>query len=128
MNSNIVIIALLQFTLLCTPLVWQAAAQDQDEDPDQLWDISRELFQDCLKQRNSLQVKNHRMMPPLDLIRNGAILQQGDLLQELLAPEVVSHVLMQQSVNAGISQKNSYDNNRQENWFLKEFTAETSMP
>ena len=128
MNSNIVIIALLQIALVCTPLVWQAAALDQYEDPDQLWDISRELFQDCLKQRNSLQAKNHRMMPPLDLVLNSAKLQQGDLLRELLATEVVSHVLMHESGNAGISQKNRHDNNRYENWFLKELTAEASMP
>ncbi|MHB8058614.1 MAG: hypothetical protein ACYDHC_12055 [Desulfuromonadaceae bacterium] len=87
MNSKIVIIALLQLTLVCTPLVWQAAALDKDEDPDQLWDISRELFYDCLKQRSSLQVQNPRIMPSHDLMLNSAALQQADLLRELLASE-----------------------------------------
>lgn len=90
MNTKIVIIALLQLTLVCTPLVWQAAALDKDEDPaGQLWDISRELFYDCLKQRSSLQVQNPRIMPSHDLMLNSAALQQADLLRELLASETI---------------------------------------
>jgi hypothetical protein len=128
MNSNIAIIALLHIMLVCTPMVGQAAALDQDEDPDQLWDISRELFQDCLKQRESLQVKNHRIVLPRDQVRIHAKLQQGDLLQELLTPEVIQHGSIQKGGEAGKSQNNSHENSRQENWLLKEFTAETSIP
>ncbi|MDD2271566.1 MAG: hypothetical protein PHP95_07510 [Desulfuromonadaceae bacterium] len=127
MNSNIVIIALLQFTLLCTPLVLQAAALDQDEDPDQRW-VCKELCRVSNKQKNSLQVKSQRMIPPLDLIQNSAQLQQGELLQELLAPEVVSHVSMQQGGNEVGAGKYRHDTARQEDRLLKEFTAATSLP
>lgn len=128
MNSNIVIIALLQFTLVCTPLVCQVAAMDQEESPDQQW-ICRELCPASIKQNDSLQVKKHRMTPPQDLIQNSAQLKQGDLLQELIAPEAFRHISIQQSGNAGISQlNNNNDNNRQEDWFLKELTAETLIP
>lgn len=128
MNSTLVIIALLQFMLVCTPLAGQAAALDQDEDPDQLWDISSELFQDCLKQRESLQVKSHRMALSQDRIRVCAKLQQGDLLQELLTSEVISHGSIQKTEVGGKSHINSHENKGQEGWLLKEITAETSIP
>jgi len=129
MNSNLIIIALLQFTLFCTPLVWQAAALDLEESPDQQW-ICRELCPSSIKQKDSLPVKNQRMEPPQDRMLNSTKLQQGDLLQELLAPEaeVVSHVSMQQGGKEGNSQNNSHDSDWQENSFLKEFTAEKTMP
>lgn len=126
MNSKIVIIALLQFSLLCTPLVLQSAALDLEGSPDQRW-ICRELCPAIIEQNNPLPVKNHRMLPPQDLIQNNAKRQQGDLLQELLVAEVISHVSMQQSVKTGIAQRNSLDNIRQDNKLLKEITAETSM-
>ena len=71
MNSKIVIAVAVQFMLACAPLVGQAAALDRDKDPDLQWniDMDRELFQDCLKQRDSLRVKGNRMALPQDRIR-----------------------------------------------------------
>jgi hypothetical protein len=128
MNSKIVIVVLVQFMLACATLDGQAAALDQDKDPNQLWNINRELFQDCLNQRDSLRVKGNRVALPRDRERIHAKLQQGDLLRELLTPEVIRHGSIQLAEVAGKSQKNSDENNRQENWLLKEFTAETSIP
>ena len=84
MNSKIVIVVAVQFMLACAPLVGQAAALDRDKEQDQLWnmDIDRELFQDCLKQRDSLRVKGNRVALPRDRERIHAKLQQGDLLRE----------------------------------------------
>jgi len=128
MNSTLVIIVLLQVMLVCTPLVGQAAALDQDEDPDQLWDINRELFQECLKQRDSLRVKSHRIVLPRGRVRIHAKLLQGDLLQELLTPEVIRHGSIQKAEDGEKSHIDSHIHNRQERWLLKEFTAETSIP
>ena len=130
MNSKIVIAVAVQFMLACAPLVGQAAALERDKNPDQLWniDIDRELFQDCLKQRDSLRVKGNRMALPQDRVRINAKLQQGDLLHELLTPEVIRYGSIQMTEVAGKLQKNSHENNRQESWLLKEFTAETSIP
>ena len=119
MNSKLVIVALLQLMLVCTPLVGQAAALGQDEDPDQLLDISRELFQECLKQRDLLRVKSHRIVLPQDRVRIHAKLQQGDLLQELLTPEVIRHGSIQKAEDRGKSHIDSHVNNRQESWLLK---------
>lgn len=114
--------------LVCTPLIGQAATLGQGEDPDQLWDISRELFQECLKQRNSLQVKNHRGTLPLDGMRIHAKLQQGDLLQELLTSDIIRHESTWMMDVGEKSQQNSHENSRLENLLLKEFTAEPSIP
>lgn len=128
MNSNIIVIALLQFMLVCLPLVGQAAALGQDEDSDQLLDISRELFQDCIKQRDSLRVRSHRVELPRDRVRIHAKLQQGDLLQELLTPEVIRHGSIQMTKVGGKSQIIGHGNNPQESWLLKEFTAASALP
>jgi hypothetical protein len=127
MNSSIVIIALLQFTLLCTPLVLQAAALEQGEDSDQQW-VCNELCRVSNEQESPLQVKNQRVIPPQDLTQNSAQLQQGELLRELLVPEVVSHISMQQGGNEVGAEKYRHDTARQENRLLKEFTAATSLP
>lgn len=128
MNSNIVIIVLVQLMMVCTPLTGQAAALDRDTDQEQLWNIDRELFQDCLRQRDSLRMKHHRMVLPRARVRMHAMFQQGDLLQELLTPEVLRFGSNQSEVGAVESQKYSVENNRQESLILKEFTAETSNP
>lgn len=120
MSINRVIVVLLQFILVCAPLAEQASALDHDND---LGNVDRELFQDSLKQRSSLRIKNTR-----NRIRVLATLQQGALLQELLAPEVTGHGSIPKSLEAATSQRNSHENSRQENLLLKEFTAETSNP
>jgi hypothetical protein len=124
MNSNIVMVALVQFMLACTPMVGQAGALDRENDPEQLWNIDRELFRDCLKQRDLLRVKHHRMVLPGAHVRMHAKFHQGDLLQELLTPEVIRPGSIQVAEVAGQSQKSRIENNRQENLLLKEFTAE----
>jgi len=98
MKSNMVIVVLVQLMLVCTLLDGQAAAMDYDNDPDQLWKIDRELFQDCLKQRDPLHVKHHRIVRPPERVRIYANLQQDDLLRELLAPEVIRHGLAELSL------------------------------
>jgi hypothetical protein len=79
--------------LACAPMFSQAAALDRDKDPDQLWilDIDRVLFQDCLKQRDSLRVKGIRMALSRDRVRIHAKFQRDDLLHELLTPEVIRY-------------------------------------
>ena len=65
MNSKIVNVVAVQFMPACAPMFSQAAALDRDKDPDQLWiiDIDRVLFQDCLKQRDSLRVRGANITP-----------------------------------------------------------------
>ncbi|NTW99034.1 MAG: hypothetical protein HGB35_03725 [Geobacteraceae bacterium] len=128
MSINRVIIVLLQFILACSPLAGQAAALDHDKYPDQLMSIDRELFQECLKRRDSLRVKNHRVTLPRDRVQIHATLQQGNLLKELLSPEVIGHGSIPKDSEAAASQSISRENRRQENVLLKEFTAETSNP
>lgn len=128
MNSNIITIALLQIMILCTPLTGQAAALDRDKAHGQLWSVDRELFENSLKQRDSNRVKSHRMTLPRARVRIHAGLRQGDLLQELLTPEVVRHGSFQKSEAGEKSQENITENSRQESLLLKEFTAEASIP
>lgn len=93
MNSKIIIFALLQFMLVCTPLVGQSAALDQDNDAEQLSDIDRELYQDYLKSRDPLILRNYGIAAARERGRGRgrirAILRQDDLLQELLTPEAI---------------------------------------
>ena len=133
MSNTKVIVILLQFILACAPLAGQAAALDQDNDLDKLGNIDRELVQDCLKQRDSLRVKSPGVLLPRDRVRLLARLQPDDLLQELLAPEVIGpEVINNGSIpkdsEATASQGKSREYIRQENLLLKEFTAETSNP
>lgn len=128
MNSNIVIVVLVQFMLVCTLLDGQAAALDYDNDSDQLWKIDRELFQDYLKQRDLLRVKHHRIDRPPDRVWIYANLRQEDLLQELLASEDIRHGSITITEAAGKSQKNNHDSTRQESRLMKELAAETSIP
>lgn len=133
MSINKVIVILLQFVLACAPLAGQAAALDYDNDPDQLGNIDRELFQDCLKQRDSLRVKSPGVLLPRDRVRLLARLQPDDLLQELLAPEgigpeVIDNGSTPKDSEAAALQSNSREYIRQENLLLKEFTAETLNP
>lgn len=125
MSINRVIVVLLQFILACAPLAGQATALD---DPEQLVNINKELFQDCLKLRDPLRMKNHRVAKPSDRVPVLARLQQDDLLQELLTPEATGHGSIPKDSEAATSQSNSRENIRHENLLLKEFTAETSNP
>lgn len=126
MNRNIVIVVLVQLILACTPLAGHSL--DQDKGPDQLWNIDRELFQDCLRQRESIRAKNHRMVLPRSRVRVHDGLRKNELLQELLAPEVVRLGSIRKAAVAGTTQKNRQETDRQENLLLKEFTAESSHP
>ncbi|MDD2581686.1 MAG: hypothetical protein PHR66_06815 [Desulfuromonadaceae bacterium] len=89
MNSKIIIVALQQFMLVCTPLVGQAAALEQFNDAEQLSGIDRELYQDCLKRRDPLRLRNYGIAVARDRVQIRAILRQDDLLQELLTPEAI---------------------------------------
>lgn len=120
MSINRAIVVLLQFILVCAPLAEQATALDHDND---LGNIDRELFQDTLKQRSSLRIKNTR-----NRVRVIASLQQDDLLQELLTTEVIGHGSIPKDSETETSQSNSRENSRQENQLLKEFTTEKSNP
>lgn len=89
MNNKMVIITLLQFMLFCTPLAGQAAALGQVNDAEQLSGIDRELYQDCLKEKDPLRLRNYGIVVARDRVRIRAILRQDDLLQELLTPEAI---------------------------------------
>lgn len=133
MGINIVIVVLLQFILACAPMAGQATALDHDNDPEQLGNINSELFQEFLKQRDLVRVKNHRVVLPRERAMINARLQQDDLLQELLTPEVsgpvaFGHGSIPKDSEAATSHSNSRENSRQENLLLKEFTVETSNP
>lgn len=125
MNSNMVIAALVQLLIVCTPLAGRAAVLVRDTGPDQLRSIDRELYQDCLKRRDLVRGKNHRITVPHSRVWNHPRLQQVDLLRELLDSEGVQHGSTRM---AEIAKNERDENNRQENLLLEEFTAETTNP
>jgi len=120
MSSTLVIVVLVQFMLVCSPMLVLAAAPDHSN---QLWDIERELYQVCLKE-SSLRMKNHRT----DRGRLHAKLQQDNLLRELLASEAIHHEPIQKAENAGKSTEDCHENHRQESRMLDEILAETALP
>lgn len=128
MSINKVIVILLQLILAFSPLAGQATALDHATDPEQLGAIDSELFQECLKLRDSLRMKDHRVAKPVDRVRVIARLQQDDLLQKLLTPEVIGHGSIPKDSETVTSQSNSRESSRQENQLLKEFITEKSIP
>jgi len=86
MKSNIVIVVVVQFMFACSTLNVQAAAPASGRDSDQLWNIDRELSQDCLRHRDGLRVKDNRQGRIRGQDRKLSTLRQSELLQELLPP------------------------------------------
>jgi len=93
MVKRIVVIVLTVQTLLaCSPLNRSAAALEQDQDPEQLWNIGWELSQDCCARVEPSRVKDNRRarlrdsdkLPPVDLLRELLPSQETVLLEELL--------------------------------------------
>jgi len=92
----IVFVVAVQILLACSPLNRPAAALEQDQDPEQLWNIGWELSQDCCARVEPSRVKDNRRarlrdsghthgkLPPVDLLRELLPSQETVLLEELL--------------------------------------------
>lgn len=127
MNSNMVIVIVVQFIFACAPLNRQASALDRDKDPEQLWNIGWELSQECLTHRDTIRVKGNRQTL---LRREGRIRSmppQSDLLQELLTPMEISYVSIQTTEEKKIVQPLSSRSKEQETDLLEKI-VETSTP
>jgi hypothetical protein len=117
MNNIIAIAIIMQLTLLCAPLINQAAAQDRDLDVGQLFDINRELFLDCLKYLEKSRVKHSRQSHTFSKHK------QNELLQELIIPGVVSHGSQHLTKQVGKIQKSGIINKESEIALLDELIA-----
>jgi len=84
MKSNMVTVVVVQFMFACSALNVQAAAPASGKDHDHLWNIDRELSQDCLRHRDGLRVKDARQERFRRQDRKLSMLLQSKLLQELL--------------------------------------------
>jgi hypothetical protein len=92
----IVIVVAVQILLACSLLNRPAAALEQDQDPEQLWNIGWELSQDCCTRKEPFEVKDNRRvrlrdsghthgrLPPVDLLQELMPSQDTVLLEELL--------------------------------------------
>jgi len=126
MNSRMVIVVVVQFILACTPMNRQAAAQDRDQDPEQLWSIGWELSQDCLYHRDSLRVKDKRQHR-----HRGRLLsmhRQNDLLRELLRPGDIRYESDQMTEDMNKMQRISPISRERDIRILDELLVEASIP
>jgi hypothetical protein len=127
MKYKPVMVVLMQFMLVGTPLNSFAASPDRGQDPEQLFNIGWELAHDC---------RNHREAPR-PMVRQHVALRhkrhthtsipQGNLLQELLPPTVNRYGsgLVTKYTNA--VQRIGYQNKEQETALLEEILAEVSI-
>jgi hypothetical protein len=126
MNSKMVIVIVVQFILACEPLNRQAAAQDRDQDPEQLWNIGWELSQDCLNHRDSLRVKDKRQHRHRGRLLS--IHRQSDLLRELLRPGDIRYEPDQVTEDMNKMQRISSVSREKDIRILDELLVEASIP
>lgn len=92
MKHTIILVVFVQLLAVIAVAHSQAATPIRDQDPDQLWNIGWELSQDKMHRRTAVRAKGTRHAQVLHRKMACAISPQSDLLQELLALDVVRHV------------------------------------
>lgn len=84
MNCKKVIAVVVLFLLFSIALNRPAAAQDRDQDPEQLWNIGWELSRDSFQHPVKVRVHHNRKAPIRALGHTLVKHPQSDLLQELM--------------------------------------------
>jgi hypothetical protein len=128
MNSKIVIVLVVQFTLVCAPPSRQAAALERDQDSVQQCSLNRKPSEECLNHQDISRVKENRQVLLRHQGRIRSMPSQSDLLQDLLTGEVIRHESIQLTEAAVPSQRNSYKIKGQETDLLEELLVTTSIP